>query len=287
LHQWQPRLKKRAGCSDGKQRPAIADCRLAIERRPGREGPGSRRRTDWWFQARDPQKDPEPAVPFPCDPRTSNVEPRKKKINHRGTETQRRKSESDKTLLFSDASDSSLCLCVSVVQRSLQFFTASSRLERIPAQQRAGRRRLWTDQAIENMDVKRIAFNISCVFYKMGHFKANESFCETPFIICVLGSGWPEKFVRATALPIAKLVGGCDENSNQENPKERKQSQSKANELNAIIINEVDQKWEKQSQGSYPASSQSFMAIWGPVFEKLVPIHGFSIADLAGRANKP
>jgi hypothetical protein len=104
-----------------------------------------------------------------------------------------------------------------VVQRSLQLFTASSRLGRIPAQQRAGRRRLWTDQAIEKMGFKRIAFDISCFFCKIGDFGANESFCNRAFIILGLGSGWPEKLVQTNGHTISKLVEGRDQNSSQEN----------------------------------------------------------------------
>jgi hypothetical protein len=58
-------------------------------------------------------------------------------------------------------------------------------------------------QAIEKMSLKRIAINISRVFYKINHFTATESFCNRPFIILKLGGGWPEKFVRSTPPPIA------------------------------------------------------------------------------------
>jgi hypothetical protein len=58
------------------------------------------------------------------------------------------------------------------------------------------------EQALENAQVKRTATDISCFFYKMSHFEANELICGRSFIMLKLSGGWPEKFVRPTIIAI-------------------------------------------------------------------------------------
>jgi hypothetical protein len=55
-------------------------------------------------------------------------------------------------------------------------------------------------QSVENVDLKRIITDISCFFYWMSHFGANELFSVEPFVMLGIDGGWPEKFVRIRLL---------------------------------------------------------------------------------------